>query len=199
MDSNAFTDQHLGGSTFGSIIARSDNFILVADDQALGVSLTAVGGTGTTQVQTCSIGPPGPARRPATISLTDGDQIIVTCGSFTGETLVGPVTVSIGMNIDVSIPAGAIALIEELPGAVLSISNVGGTGAPDIEINDNGNITNRGADEPPLVTILTVVVNGCDSGVANDVLPGGASIAELVTDAFNLGGDDAVDDLLEDL
>ena len=197
--SNDFTDQHLGGSTFGSIVTRSDNLITVVDDSTLGVSLKAVSGTGTTQVQACNIGPPGPAGRPANISLTDGDQIIVTCGSFTGETLAGPVTVSIGMNVDVSIPAGAIALIEELPGAVVSISNLGGTGAPDIEINDNGNITNLGSDEPPLMTILTVVINGCDSGVANDVLPSGSSIADLVTDAFNSGGEDAVEDLLEDL
>ena len=197
VDSNAFTDQHRGGFTFGSIIDRSDNLVTVADDPSLGVIVTAVGGAGTTQVQACNIGSGG--ARPATINLTDGDQIIVTCGSFTGETLAGPVTVSIGMNVDVSIPAGAIALIEELPGAVLSITNVGEEGAPDIEINDNGNITTLGFEEPPLMTILTVVVNGCDSGVANDVLPGGASIAELVTDAFNSGGEDAVEDLVEDL
>ena len=34
----------------------------------------------------------------------------------------------------------------------------------------------------------TVVVNGCDSGVANDVLPSGSSIADLVNDAFDAGG-----------
>ena len=45
----------------------------------------------------------------------------------------------------------------------------------------------------------TVVVNGCDSGVANFVLPSGSSIADLVTDAFNAGGEDAVEDLVEDL
>ncbi len=195
--SDAFTDQHRGGATFGSIVDRSDNLVTVADDPSLGVIVTAVGGAGTSQVQACNIG--SGRARPATISLTNGDRIIVTCGSFTGETLAGPVTVSIGMNVEVSIPAGAIALIEELPGAVLSISNVGGMGAPDIEINDNGNITNLRFDQPSLMTILTVVINGCDSGVANDVLPSGSSIAELVTVAFNSGGEDGVEDLLEDL
>lgn len=44
-----------------------------------------------------------------------------------------------------------------------------------------------------------VVVNGCDSAVANDVLPSGSSIADLVTDAFNAGGARAVGRLVRDL
>ena len=45
----------------------------------------------------------------------------------------------------------------------------------------------------------TVVVSGCDSGVTNIVLPSGSSIADLVADAFNAGGEEAVEDLLEGL
>ncbi len=155
-----------------------------------------------------------------TIFLTNGDQFIGTCGSFTGEVLAGPVNGIVGGNIGVTIPAGAIAFIEELPDSILSISNLGETGGPDIVINDKGNIINLGPDDSPFMTILdadddgvpdasdphpqsdlgpTVVVNDCDSGVANVVLPSGSSIADLVTDAFNAGGEDAVEDLVEDL
>jgi len=147
--SDDFTDQHLGGFTFGSIVSRSDNLITVADNPARGVNLTAIGGAGTTQVQTCAN--PG-----VEILLTDGDEIIVTCGSFTGETLAGPVTVNIGMNIGVTIPAGAIAFIEELPDSNVSISNLGETGSPEIVIDDNGNITNLGPDDSPFMTIPDV-------------------------------------------
>ncbi len=45
----------------------------------------------------------------------------------------------------------------------------------------------------------TVVVNSCDSGVANDVLSSGSSIADLVTDAFDTGGERAVKRLLKKL
>ena len=44
-----------------------------------------------------------------------------------------------------------------------------------------------------------MVVNDCDSGVENVVLPSGSSLADLVTDAFNAGSEDAVEDLVEDL
>ena len=45
----------------------------------------------------------------------------------------------------------------------------------------------------------TVVVNGCDSGVTNGPPSNGATIADLVNEAFNAGGEDAVEDLLEGL
>ena len=45
----------------------------------------------------------------------------------------------------------------------------------------------------------TVVVNACDSGVDNTVLPSGSSIADLVTDAFNAGGKKAVKRLVKHL
>ncbi len=54
-------------------------------------------------------------------------------------------------------------------------------------------------DVPDADDLQTVVVNGCDSGVANDVLPSGPSIVDLLRDAFNWGGVDAVKDALADL
>jgi hypothetical protein len=147
--SNDFTDQHLGGLTFGSIIARSGDIVTVADLPAEGVILSGNGAAGGLPqlVRACT----DPV---VDIFLNDGDTIIATCGSFLGETLAGPVTVTVGMNIDVTIPAGAIAFIEELPGSILSISHLGESGTPDIVIDDKGAVTTLGSDDSPLVTIL---------------------------------------------
>jgi hypothetical protein len=73
------------------------------------------------------------------------------------------------MNIDVTIPAGAIAFIEQLPGSILSISHLGGSGTPDIVIDDKGVVTNLGSDDSPLVTILDSDDDGVPDG--DDVCP----------------------------
>jgi hypothetical protein len=67
------------------------------------------------------------------------------------------------------------------------------TGCSEAQVNANGGGV-PDADDPQ-----TVMVNGCDSGVANDVLDSGFTIADLMTDAFNLGGEDAVEDALDAL
>ena len=76
--------------------------------------------------------------------------------------------VTVGDNISVIISSDAIAFIEELPGSVLSISHLGGSG--DIEIDDNGNVTNLGPDDSPFVTILDSDDDGVPDG--DDVCPG---------------------------
>jgi len=49
--SNDFTDQHLGGVTFGTIVDRSDLVVEVTDQSGDGVVLSANDGTGTARVQ----------------------------------------------------------------------------------------------------------------------------------------------------
>ena len=186
--SNDFTDQHLGGLTFGSIIARRGDIVTVSDFPADGVVLSGNGVAGGLPqlVRACT----NPV---VDIFLNDGDSIIATCGSFLGETLAGPVTVTVGMNIDVTIPAGAIAFIEELPGSILSISHLGGSGTPDIVIDDKGVVTNLGSDDSPLVTILDSDDDGVPDGddvCPATVIPESVATVRLGTNRWALADDD---------
>ena len=45
----------------------------------------------------------------------------------------------------------------------------------------------------------TVVIFGCDSGVENVLLDDGCTVSDLVSAALALGGEDALEDLLDDL
>jgi hypothetical protein len=109
--------------------------------------LTAINGAGTAQIQTCS----NPA---VNIFLSDGARFIATCGSFIGEPLVGLTVVTVGINIRVTIPVGAIALLEELPGSTVSVTNIGGTDGGDILIDNVGTISNLGPGDPPVVVTV---------------------------------------------
>jgi len=148
--SNDFTDQHLGGTTRGTIVDRSDNEVTVTDDPFSGVMLAANGGTGTSRVQMC-----GPSNIDIfNVLLTDGDQFGVTCGSLTGEVLAGPVAVTVGVSINITIPAGAKAFMEQLPGSLVSVTNLSATGGPDIVVEEDGVPTAVGPGDPPLVTAV---------------------------------------------
>ena len=186
--SDDFTDQHLAGLTFGSIIARSGDIVTVADLPAEGVILSGNGAAGGLPqlVRACT----NPV---VDIFLNAGDTFIATCGSFLGETLAGPVTVTVGMNIDVTIPAGAIVFIEELPGSILSISHLGGSGTPDIVIDDKGVLTNLGSDDSPFVTILDSDADGVPDGddmCPATVIPESVPTVRLGTNRWALVDDD---------
>jgi len=158
--SNNFTDQHLGGTTFGTIVDRGGHIVVVSD-RPFGVFMGATGGTGTAQIRTCD-------SPEVTVELDDGELFIELCGSFTGETLMGStgsVVVTFGINMSVTIPEGAIAFVDELPGSIILISNEGESGDPDITIDDDGDITNLGPEDPPFMTIP----DADDDGVADDV------------------------------
>ena len=71
---------------------------------------------------------------------------------------------------------------------------------PTETLDSDGDGVGDNADANPNSDLsLTVLLNGCDSGVTNFVLSTGSSIADLVADAFNAGGEDAVEDLVEAL
>ena len=74
--------------------------------------------------------------------------------------------------------------------------NIGDVCDPD---DDNDGVLDDSDPHPQSDLSPAVMINNCDSMVSNIVLPSGSSIADLVTDAFNAGGEDAVEDLLEQL
>ena len=148
--SDNFTDQHLGGTTRGSIFLRGDNAVTVSDDPLVGVVLAANGGAGLSLVQMC-----GPLNTDIfNVVLTDGDESSQTCGSLTSDVLSGPVTITVGVNVNIIVPAGAKAFMEQLPGALVSINNLSGTGGPDIVVEEDGVPTAVGPDDPPLVAVV---------------------------------------------
>ena len=82
--SKNFTDQHLGGTSFGSIEERSGLVVLVGDasEPTAGLTISATGGTGATAtLKTCG----------STALLTDGDSVTITCDSLLVQVLIGPI------------------------------------------------------------------------------------------------------------
>jgi len=142
-----FTDQHIGGSTHGTILIPGDNDVSVYDDPANGLILSASGGAGFSLVQLC-----GPVNTDIiNVVLTAGDEITAACGSLTAEVVSGPVELQIGVNVEVTIPAGGKAFIEQLPGSLVSITNLSGPGGPEIVVEDETGPMPIGPDDPPLV------------------------------------------------
>lgn len=114
--SNNFTDRHLGGTTSGSIVDRSDMVIRVGDaaDPNFGVRIDAAGGNldsfATLRACTTNL----PQRE---IALTESDSIVITCGSLETEVLAGQVEIlerRANEDIITMVPTGAIALITDI-------------------------------------------------------------------------------------
>ena len=145
--SDDFTDQHLGGTTSGTIVDRADQVLQVTDHSPDGVVLSADGGTGTAHIQMCT--------SPVTdVFLTDGDQVIATCGSFSAEALAGTLVVMVGGDITVTLGTGASALLEEMPGSILSVTNLGEAGSGSITIDDGGTVIDLGPEDPPAIATI---------------------------------------------
>jgi K319L-like, PKD domain/Thrombospondin type 3 repeat len=115
--SNSFTDQHLGGVSFGSIKSRGslDLLIEVADDPSKGIRIDALSGTGNAAVATCDIKPPK-----GRIRLTSGDSAFVKCGSITTETLRGIVELELDTTALV-IPTLALVTVQEVDAQTLLV------------------------------------------------------------------------------
>ena len=84
--SNQFTDQHIGGTTFGQILDRGDQSVTVVDAAVPdGVLVSTSGGTQDVVLELC------PAAYLVTVA--PGTSAILTCGSITVEVLSGQVTI----------------------------------------------------------------------------------------------------------
>ena len=125
--SNNFTDQHLGGTSFGSIVSIDDLLVSVEDaTNPDGLLLEAAGGgSGTAAFDACNL----------PVLLTDGDSVVVTCGSLTVEVLVGPVEVPVSDQVSVTVPSGGTAKVTETEDGQFIIENIGET-AIVVEIGD---------------------------------------------------------------
>ena len=113
VDSDKFTNEHLGGNEFGTILNRADlDVVVVAPPSPLpGLLLGAAGGSGTALIDS-------PCALPTTqIQLTDRDTKILKCGSLNSEILDGTVEFLLGDDTVVIAPAGAkLRILEPSPG-----------------------------------------------------------------------------------
>lgn len=129
--SNAFTDQHLGGTSFGAIVNRGGLEVTVQDvANPAGLVVIASGGAGTATVNVCGF----------TVNLTANNGVGMTCGSLTAQVLSGPVEVVLGPGVKVSAPTGVtVKITEEVAGRFLveNAPNSGGT----VTIENNGQTT----------------------------------------------------------
>jgi hypothetical protein len=106
MFSDRFTDQPLGGTTFGEIVDRADETVEVSDAANLadGVLVTVGGSSSDASLEFC--GGYG-------LALPAGTIVIVTCGSLTTEVLAGAAAVTLEDGTVVDIPQGATVEITE--------------------------------------------------------------------------------------
>lgn len=129
--SNSFTDQHLGGTSFGEVTNRSDLDVRVADSDSAeeGVIISARSGSGTAKVKPCGVA--------FTMSLTDGDSVTATCGSLTAGVITGEVDIALtnGAVVTVSRP-GAKAHIREQADGNFLVENLSGSGSVVIMIGE---------------------------------------------------------------
>jgi len=126
--SDRFTDVHRGGATSGTVAARATGLQLRVHEESgtvktttgevpAGVRLTASGNTtAKAEVDLCE----DPT---ATLSLTDGDVVTVTCASVHVSVVSGPVEFGFGNGTDVVARTGAIVHVANDPVAGISVTS----------------------------------------------------------------------------
>jgi hypothetical protein len=114
LPSTAFSDQALGGGTFGEIWDDGGLTVEVSEEpNPDGVRIVVSGSGGPASVGVCDI---------ALLDLSEGDDIGVTCSSATIEVFVGPVTAKFG-SFAGNLPQDTTAKIEELMPGCFKVSN----------------------------------------------------------------------------
>lgn len=82
---------------------------------------------------------------------------------------------------------------------IAAIFNAGSAGKCRVADADGDGVPDDEDQCPNSDLSTTVVIDGCDSRVPNTLFPTGCTIADLVNDALTTGGEEALEELLEDL
>jgi hypothetical protein len=128
--SNHFSDESLDppGTTSGTILDRGDQSLVIKEEpNPDGVRITAAPSGGTTPASVSVCG------GVAAISLTAGDEAVVTCGSATVQVFVGPVEVELDGVVVIEVPTGAEVTVTEVSDAQFEIQNSGSSGTIIVE------------------------------------------------------------------
>jgi hypothetical protein len=150
--SDNFTDENIDGTSFGNIKSRSGHIVEVDDVPSPdGLLISASGGTGAAQIRACDLSPPD-----GRVLLTDGDSIIVTCGSLDMEVLYGPVELLLDEdNVEVVAGVGAIIQINESDDGQVQVENLSETA--EVTIIVDGVSVVLGPDEHFQLTAIDIL------------------------------------------
>ena len=111
MFSDSFTDQHLGGTTFGAVTDRNGHAVTVEDAASAGDGVRVVtdAGAGDVGVQAC----PDMYQ----LSLAPLTDVTLTCHSITMAVLSGSATLQLPGGL-LTVPAGATVTVAETDGSI---------------------------------------------------------------------------------
>jgi YVTN family beta-propeller protein len=126
--SNDFTDQQLGGTSFGTIVSRGGLSLAIWEAaNPAGLYVRAAGGAGTAQIKACN----------KDVFLTAADQVKTLCGSLRLDVVAGPVQVALSNGTRASVPGGGGVTMTDLTGGAVRTEN---TGAGTITIVDGAGL-----------------------------------------------------------
>jgi hypothetical protein len=113
--SNNFTDQNLGGATYGTIIDRAGLTIRIGDDKnaTKGVFIEAIGTSGTSTISACG----------TNVFFTAGDAATITCSSILVEARRGTVELRLTDTVKAIIPPAGSAKATQIGGNDFRIEN----------------------------------------------------------------------------
>lgn len=155
--SNQFTDQHLGGTTYGEIIDRNGLDVFIDDLSLSGVVINVKGDWMTyALINVCGI----------PYAFYGGDSGTMTCGSSTALILSGQPEAHLLGNVLLLLPNGSMSTIDELSEGGYSILNHDQSLGP-ITIVDNGVELDVQAGESENVSVQTGDLN-----IDIDIKPG---------------------------
>jgi YVTN family beta-propeller protein len=128
-NNKSFTNQHLCGTIFGSIVSVPSGMVVKVGSPA-GIVISAFGGAGQAQVNACGFD-----------LLYDPNDVTVinSCGSLTAQVLVGPVEILLDSVGAVTVPPGATVRVEEVADEQFEVRNLGSTGT--IVVEFQGDVT----------------------------------------------------------
>lgn len=115
--SRRFTDQHLGGVTYGSVVESAGLDVNVADLTApgLGVLITVSGlGTNNATISLCG----------TRLYLTNGDVFVGTCGSTEVTVHSGPVEIELNKDLTAAVPTAGAAKVTVVARDVVNLENI---------------------------------------------------------------------------
>ena len=115
--SSDFTDEHLGGSSSGSITDRANQKVTVWDAFGNGLFANARGGTEMAKILACG----------QEVFLDQTDAVKFLCGSLTLEVLQGQVEIGLGPGTFASVPAGGTVKVSEASPGEFLVQNLGST------------------------------------------------------------------------
>jgi len=116
LPSDDFTDQHRGGSSFGTIVKRAGLHLAITDlnDPASGLLIRISGrGNGEVVINACD----------TTLLLTTGDALKVTCGSTALDVYVGPVDIQVTDEFTITVPTLSTVKVKKLDVITVEVEN----------------------------------------------------------------------------